>query len=129
MKATIDILNAAKAALKAVPMETAPDEVAAIDQVDSAGKEEHSYALANPQSSAMEVSVDNAVNNSTLHVASLSLPSPQKLSFQMILSLMTMFLLSLLSCSISFPQDQGQIRIARIVRTLMTGVYRQICLV
>ena len=129
MKATIDILNAAKAALKAVPMETAPDEVAAIDQVDSAGKEEHSYALANPQSSAMEVSVDNAVNNSTLHVASLSLPSPQKLSFQMILSLMTMFLLSLLSCSISFPQDQGQIRIARIVRILMTGMYRQICLV
>ena len=63
-KATSDILIAAKAALKAVPVETAPVEVEAVDEGAIAGEEEHSYALAIPPSPAMEVSVDNAVNES-----------------------------------------------------------------
>jgi hypothetical protein len=71
-KCTSDILIAAKAALKAVPVKTAPAGAAAVDQGDQCalkedqvgGKEEHSYALANPPSPAMELSVDNSVNDS-----------------------------------------------------------------
>ena len=70
-KATRDILLAAKAAFKAVPVKTAPVEAAVCDPNDhgsgkedqfvgkedqvggkedqAGGKEEHSYALANPQ--------------------------------------------------------------------------------
>ena len=78
-KANSDILIAAKAALKAVPVETAPVKAAAVDQGDQgavkedqgagkedqgAAKEEHSYALADPPSPAMEVAVDSAGTSS-----------------------------------------------------------------
>ena len=64
-KATSEILNAAKAALKAVVprvKEGAPTAAAATTNVDDGN--EHSYALANPPSPAMEVSVDDAQNAS-----------------------------------------------------------------
>jgi hypothetical protein len=77
-KANSDILIAAKAALKAVPVEPAPAEGVASDKGDIAGEDEHSYALAIPPSPAMEVSVDNSVNDSMQGNISCGLPQSSK---------------------------------------------------
>ena len=104
---------AGKAALKAVPGEKA---FAVGYEGDIAGEEDHFYALANPPSPAMEVSVSHAENdsmqgNGSSEITQFSQPKP---SCQMILILMAMFLEYLQSCIISF--------------LVMLGVWREISL-
>ena len=95
------MLLVVKAALKAVPVEQA---LAVGYEGDIAGEEDHFYALANPPSPAMEVSVSHAENdsmqgNGSSEITQFSQPKP---SCQMTLILMTMFLEHLRSCIISF---------------------------